>query len=378
MVDFLPLDGLGGRKYGRTARDSAGKLQPITGRGYSTTHLSIAGTFAAMTMTGKVSPGGVANIDASFEKLVMVGYGGATLAMALPTLTMTGHATTRERGELVMTFPALTMTGQGQVGAVGTATMVFQRMTMTGQSGWSVGGGAGAGNGVLAFPAMTMEGSGRTEEQGSLVASFRPMRMTGNGLRYSEVGSLVASFQALRAADRGSLVMAFQPMQMYASQAVMALTEGWALNVRNGAVTRLTCWPFSQFARVSGKTFAVGDGGLYVLGGDTLGDAVTPIPWVFETGRSDLGSPAIKHVPYLYMDAIIEGDIEVTLIDDRGREYRYKYKGALGPVHAPHRRKLGNAIRTRNVALRIASPKGAYAEFDALEPEVNLTQRSLG
>jgi hypothetical protein len=86
----------------------------------------------------------------------------------------------------------------------------------------------------------------------------------------------------------------------------------------------------------------------------------------------------VKHIPYLYIDGIIDGEVQITLIDDRNREFMYEYDTQQrGAVHQPHRRKLGNGIRTRNVAFRLGSDSGAYAEIDSLEPEATVTQRSL-
>jgi hypothetical protein len=152
--------------------------------------------------------------------------------------------------------------------------------------------------------------------------------------------------------------------------------EGWLLNTRNGAITRITNFPFTQFASVGNKTYAVGPGGLYLLGGEK--DNGADINWKFETGLDDLGKPGTKHIPYLYLDGIIDGVIQITLIDDRGREFAYEYNTKTrGAVHLPHRRKLGNGIRTRSMAFRISSDMGAYIELDALEPQITVTQRSI-
>jgi len=168
------------------------------------------------------------------------------------------------------------------------------------------------------------------------------------------------------------------PMQRVSGTFVLPTTfEGWVLNVRNNGATRWTNFPFVQFARAGNDTYAVGnDGNLYLFGGDT--DNLVPISWSFETGLSDLDSPGVKHIPYLYLDGIIDGEIQIVLLDDRGREFAYEYDTqARGAVHMTHRRKLGNGIRTRNVGFRILSTTGAYIELDSLEPEATVTQRSI-
>jgi len=168
------------------------------------------------------------------------------------------------------------------------------------------------------------------------------------------------------------------PMSRMSGTFVLPATfEGWALNVRNNGATRWTNYPFTQFANAGGATYAVGaDGNLYLLGGDL--DNTAPISWMFETGLDDLGSPGVKHIPYLYLDAIIDGEIQIVLLDDRGREFAYEYDTKdRGAVHMTHKRKLGNGIRTRNAGFRILSTTGAYIELDSLEPEATVTQRSI-
>jgi hypothetical protein len=201
---------------------------------------------------------------------------------------------------------------------------------------------------------------------------------------FSYPGSGSIFLPMLVAGPYGSSRVSLPSLQAVGSQIILPATgpdyadwgfEGWVVNTRNETITRFTNFPFTQFATVGNKTYAIGADGLYLLGGET--DNGAPIVWQFETGLSDLGRPGLKHIPYLYLDGIIDGSVEIVLLDDRNREFAYHYTAQRGGVHLKHRRKLGNGIRTTNMAFRIKSDTGAYIELDALEPEITVTQRSI-
>lgn len=371
MAEFLPLDALGsgGKKYGKTGRDS-GLLQPLTAAGFgSVHHPGIHAVLPALQVTIAMTWGGIGELKARLPSLQVRANAGGVLKAKLPAMRASIAGTAAEKGWLAVSLPALRARIDVSAGIVGQirATLPSLRVSM-----W------GAGSLAARLPSIRAELTGVTAEVGSLRAVLPALRMTGNSFLYSEVGSLYARLPALRSVTGGHLRAVLPAITAHLSGIEAPLADGWLMNVRTGGVTRVTCWPFSQFAKANGKIFAIGEGGLYQLGGDYLGDDETHVPWVFETGLSDLGSQAIKHYPYLYVDGIITGEVRITLIDDKDREYGYLYKGDMGAVHMPHKRKLGNGIRSRNIALRIESAKGvSYIEVDALEPEVNQTQRSI-
>lgn len=154
--------------------------------------------------------------------------------------------------------------------------------------------------------------------------------------------------------------------------------EGWATNLRTGGTTRLANLPFLQMLQVPGGPLLgiANDGNVYELTGDK--DIGQPIMWEFETGLSDLGQAGMKRVPYVYVDGIVQGSIDITVLtDDPAKTYVYEYVAVDRAQHKPHKRKLGNAIRTRSVAFRLSSVTGTYVEIDSIEPEIDVTQRSV-
>lgn len=157
--------------------------------------------------------------------------------------------------------------------------------------------------------------------------------------------------------------------------------EGWAYNVRAKGMTRLTNMPFVQIlqTRDGATPLAIGaDGNLYELIGDN--DNGAAISWQFKTGLSDFGRAGMKRMPYVYIDGIIQGVVNITVdTDDPDKSYTYEYSTPESELaqHKPHKRKIGNGIRTRNVAIGMSSTSGAYVEIDSIEPEIAVTQRSV-
>jgi hypothetical protein len=285
----------------------------------------------------------------------------------LPSLTMTFTATITRLLRGQVTLPALTGSASGIGGVSWSSNATLPRLGVVGRFGW---------RSATSLPALQAAASMSWTIRGSLTASLPALRGAGVCTVFSLPAHGAGTLPALQAKymlARGTL----PAMQATGTFAATDLGyEAWVLNTRNNAVTHWTGLEVTQFARYGNRTLMVGGGKLYLVGGDL--DGTAPIPWSFETGLDDLGSPGIKHIPYLYLDGIIDGEIQITLIDDRGREFAYEYDTKnRGAVHQPHRRKLGNGIRTRNAAFRISSDSGAYIELDSLEPEATITQRSL-
>lgn len=328
----------------------------------------IAGTIPDIKAAITVSPDATAQIAGRTPRISSVIRTGGLILGDVPLITGALNLTSPNLLSIDGVIPEITAVITIKAGTVARIAGVVPLL----RSSIYVGSGIGG-----LIPAITSEFIVTTEVHATLagvvphIASSINVLSEAAVVRIAGVVPLISMAQAARIAGVVPGVVSFIRV------AEGGLTDGWALNPRTGAVTRLQGWPFTQMAKVGADTYAVGPGGLYRLGGDTQGDGTTPVAWQMETGLSDLGSPAVKHWPYVYLDGIVDGEIEISFLDDRGNVYRYRYHGMFGAEHRTHRRKLGNAIRSRNGAYRIGSPTGAYFELDSLEPEVNLTQRSV-
>lgn len=373
-ASFLPLEGLATQNgkaltYGMSGSTAVLPAMQSTGgvENHATAALTVPMQKIALQVMQPVSGSGELVVPLQEA----AGVGGAQAAVVVPKQVLAGAGTVLLTGRANLTVPLQVVAGSGLTGAAASAALTVPMQVLSTSVGSSV---------ALAVPMQVLAAQASWAITGT--AELTVPLQTGTGTivtdSYASFAAVVVPIIVPAPMATAALVV---PSQYVATAVQLPGDAGdftaWAMNVRNGGVTRFTNFPFIQFARTADSTYAVGnDGNLYLLGGDL--DVAAPISWQVETGLDDLGSPGIKHIPYLYLDGIIDGEVEITLIDDKNREFVYYYDTKTrGAVHQPHKRKLGNGVRTRNVAFRIASTTGAYIELDSLEPEGTVTQRSV-
>ena len=370
-TSFLPLEGIGNQSgkalvYGISGQSSVLPMLQTAGAVYHHSASTLTVPMQRLAMTMRTGDSFAAALRVPIQTVNSGGGSTAKLAVPIQILAATGTVPNIARAEL--TVPIQIVSGTGIIGAWASATLQVPMQTL---SMYVAGRGAGL------VPMQVLAAHGWAMESGYLAGKVPLQRVTGTMSVFSYPWAATLTVPMIVAGPYASAALTVPLQYMAGTFALPAQFEAWVMNLRNGGVTRWTNFPFVQFTRVGDLTYAVGhDGNLYLLGGDL--DGALPITWEFETGLEDLGSPGLKHIPYLYMDGIIDGEIEIVLLDDRGREFAYEYDTKQrGAVHQSHRRKLGNGVRTRNVAFRLRSLTGAYIELDSLEPEATITQRSL-
>lgn len=363
---LVPLDALGGNTYASRS-GTTNSLREIQAEGRAYYHFSADLTLPMLEVRFTATKGDSTSADFYLPRLTAFGAFGARGAISLPSLSVAGTASIPVWARAAFELPLPEAAGAGTTGTIGTGAVTLPALTVVARLGHGV---------ALLLPALRVAGSAWAMESSSLAATLPVLRASGTISLYSGVWRGAISLPVLVS---GPYIVGRNSLPMLLVTGAFALPttyEAWVLNVRNGGVTRWDNVPFTQILQHGNQTLMVGGGNLYLLGGDL--DDADPIAWSFETGLDDMGKPGLKHVPYLYLDGIIDGLIEITVLDDRGREFMYEYDTKQrGAVHQPHRRKLGSGIRTRNVGFRISSTTGAYIELDALEPEATITQRSM-
>lgn len=90
-----------------------------------------------------------------------------------------------------------------------------------------------------------------------------------------------------------------------------AITSVWVVNTENYAMSRYTHVPFTSIAVFKGRTFGIGEDGLYEMTGDT--DLGQPIEASITTGRSTLGTKQTKRVENVYIDGTASDDLKLTV-----------------------------------------------------------------
>lgn len=329
---------------------------------------------------GDLQGGMLSGAAIQLQRLTAKGYTGAHASAVLKPLTVAWVLTQWNtiKGDVVLEE----MYGTSYLIRGGKIDGRVKLYRLLGASGGTEGPGHIAGASAPGFgtlQALTTQGRITANETiraalllqplgGSAALSLYGFPITGNLVLaplYSSSGSRgVATLPGLLA--RGILL---DPTSVF---------EGWATNLRTGGTTRLANLPFLQMLQVPGGPLLgiANDGNVYELTGDK--DIDQPIAWEFETGLSDLGQSGMKRVPYVYVDGIVQGSIDIAVLtDDPAKTYVYEYVAVDRAQHKPHKRKLGNAIRTRSVAFRLSSVTGTYVEIDSIEPEIDVTQRSV-
>ena len=368
---FPAFEVLGGTLPDVGRSGSSLKFPPFTATGGSYGHFSVGVAVPMQTTTFQVSRGSSFSGALTVPRVQGDSRFGMQFDLTVPLQTLAVSGTFPGWGEAALTVPLQVVYGHGLIGDGYGAALRVPVQTLSTRMG-------GRGAVVVPVQYLTAQVTAMEYARAGLVAPIQQV-----------LGSLVVSSLPWRAALRVPLLIPgpygrsalVVPMQAvtgnFALPGLPGEFEAWVMNVRNGGVTRWTNFPFTGFTRLGNKTFAVGqDGNLYLLGGDT--DAGEPIQWEFETGIDDLGNPAKKHMPYLYLGGIIDGVVEIAVIDDLNRVFAYEYDTKdRGAVHLTHRRKIGNGIRTVNVGYRLRSTKGAYIELDWLGPEITNTERNV-
>lgn len=377
VLEPLETLGGGGRNFGDgTADGNSNRLPALTTSGYNEQrNAGGALTLPLLEVTFTMLEGGSGSADFLLPTLEITGNTGGQGEMDLPFLTMTGSGTVFAQGFASFNLPLVTVAGSGLAGTNGSAAILLPLITASGYT---------AGRGAAVLPLITVAGTATRVEQGSGALTLPLLQISGDVSiqGYAAVGAfdlpaLVAGQNGARADFMLPLlaVNGFDAGSIAGSGA--GAFEGWALNMRNGLVTRITNWPFTQIVQWGSKVLGVAADGLYLIGGDTDAPGV-PIQWEWRTGLDDLGQPGVKRIPVLYVDGIIDGEVFIITKDDQGNVRKYRYEAERGRRHMPHRRELGKGVRTRNIAFGMSNgPGGAYMEIDGLEPEATVTQRSI-
>lgn len=389
-----PLQGFSIGIFGRVGAVT-GILRPLSGHalsgvnaGHAFGHLYLTGDAAS----GILQPGmGIMRGDARFrplqvsiqytvgghdtgagrlQKLRARGYTGHRATGRLRQLTSSGTLIARETMTGAVSLHPLVGAGHLLTGYTMVGAARFSRMRVSGRTGHRAAG---------TLQRITAAGTLTANETLRGAVALQGLRATGNTSVY---GYLMSGAVVLPALVGGGSFRGTAVLSGLTAQGVLTDTagvfEGWIYNVRSGSVTRLTNLPFTQLLQVPGGPLLgiSTNGNVYSLDGET--DAGVRIPWLLETGLHDFGQAGMKRIPYLYMDALIEGKIQIAILTDKtSKTYSYNYEAVADAGHHPHKKRIGNAIYTRSVGVRLSSTDGVYVEVDNLEPELDITQRSV-
>ncbi|MBF0568362.1 MAG: hypothetical protein HQK95_05785 [Nitrospirae bacterium] len=149
------------------------------------------------------------------------------------------------------------------------------------------------------------------------------------------------------------------------------------LNINTGTLTEYTAYDFNGFCQWGEDYFAGGDGGIYILEGDT--DDGVPISCSIKTSKTELKNArgrdesSIKRVPEVYTVVRTPSPFVFKAMTDDGAENVYLSEvtdPSMSDRTAPRRIKLGKGMRGRYWQFAIENTGGAALEIESFEPEV--------
>jgi hypothetical protein len=155
---------------------------------------------------------------------------------------------------------------------------------------------------------------------------------------------------------------------------------GYAMNVRNAAVSEYTNFPFNSFAslRFGGKavTLMAGPDGIYKMGGDT--DDGAPIKAAVRLGLTDFGTTTLKRVSNGFIGYTSDGALKLVVVTtDGGRKkenwYGLKPRAADSPVDG--RFDIAKGLTARYWGWAVENIDGADFSLDDLKVWVSFLAR---
>lgn len=147
----------------------------------------------------------------------------------------------------------------------------------------------------------------------------------------------------------------------------------WVTNLDTSGSSNYLGYSFNSFAGVDGRYFAAGEGGIYLLDGDT--DDGAQIDALIDFGQHDFGTSQKKTPEYCYL-GMSNGGAMVATVDADGQSYSYQTERSSGDM-GTQRVRMGRGIKANYLGLQIANSGGADFEIDSVEFVITPMKRRI-
>lgn len=127
-------------------------------------------------------------------------------------------------------------------------------------------------------------------------------------------------------------------------------------------------WNFNAMARIGGRYFGTGEGGLYELTGDS--DDGAEIAARIVTGEMDFGSPAIKRIQEAYLGYTAGGDLILKVIathEGKVREFWYRAPVMVPGEVSETRIQVGKGLTSRYWQFELINTGGADFDIEVFD-----------
>lgn len=148
------------------------------------------------------------------------------------------------------------------------------------------------------------------------------------------------------------------------------ISLAWVMNTETFGMSRYSALPMASVAVVGGRTFGLGDTGLFEMIGDT--DLGAPIEAHVDTGRLLLGSSSVKRVPDVYLTGIFEHEMELSVgvYGQLKGTYTYTVPTRLAEGPRATRVKPGKGLSSVYWKFRLANKEGSHFSVDTIYADV--------
>lgn len=333
----------------------------LDARGGARAQLSSESSFA-LEGFGYSGHGGRASLRVR-DAFALSTRGGASLAASfdVPTLAATGHHTGRglldERvgyyGDASGADIKWRLTGTGKSGSVASASMESA-------GSFALAGRSGARAAVIA-PTFTALGTATL----GTVATFSgeivfALDAAGSQGIVGNAALIVPQFVSVYAFMHGT-APGFR-ISAAGGPVITPVYKAYAVNMKSGALTEYTNFPFTHVLRYQGKQYALTATQAMLLEGAT--DAGTDIAATIELPPSDFGTSGLKRLPYVYIGVRGNEALAVTTTAD---ETARIVPSATATIGRTRRAKMARGVKARFWGVTIANKAGEDFEIDSVE-----------
>lgn len=328
--------------------------------------ITLTGRFKVVASARRV---GVSGAMLEGPSLALTAFGGGAAKIKLPRLTMSGAGTIPVVARADLTLPSL------QLEATGTASETWSVDAQL--PGGFIVTGHGGGTAVL-----TIKGPFITSAEAVTVERAEAY-LTGPGFysvtasaHVDGTGSAILTLPALQPAPSGQawLVLPSLTLRAFAEETVVASYESYAINLKTGAVSHYTNFPFDNIVRFGDRFYGVKSDGIFELTGNT--DNGTNIDAKVTTFMTDFGSPNNKRVLWTYLLGRLDDGMNVTVNTDEGLSYTYPTVGANDGSMRTHRAKVGRGLKGNYFSFTFENVDGADFEIDHVDVLFDVTTRA--
>jgi predicted transglutaminase-like cysteine proteinase len=328
--------------------------------------------------------GGLTHIDAFGWIDQVVGFGGGSAALTIPTVKLVSTGKADVIGTFARSIPNIHLSATGHVNPFGNLAKAIPSVELSAHAWISTR----EGNLQEPIPAirLTASASYRTDKTGTFDNAIPAIRISSTGF-ISPTAALNQSIPMVRLTASGiagiignlsqpipsatlsasawwlggaNLSMAIPSVRL-TSHARAAEIVALALNTKNFGLTKYTNYDYNSLCMFNGKLIGTKRTGIYELEG--ADDDGTAIPWKLRTGKVDLKTSKLRHV---WLSGTVSGDIKLIVETADGDRYEYDAE-PVSESEDEIRVKVGKGLSSKYVIIELQNESDQTITLDKMQ-----------